>query len=82
MKIWDFLAFQVHLVCVSKLWIIPVKIYPLRSLVPTIVKHSSQYHDIWPFEVVCNIAGVAFLVINVQMELLQVCGPFLMAIVL
>jgi hypothetical protein len=52
------------------------------SLMPTRVEHSGQRHDRWLTEAVCNIVGASLLVLNVQMELLQVCGPFLMAIVL
>jgi hypothetical protein len=50
--------------------------------VPTGVEHSDQCHDWWSAEAVCNIIGVSLLVLNVQMELLQVCGPFLMVIIL
>ena len=55
---------------------------PLLSLVPIRVEHSDQHHDWWFAEAFCNIIGVTLLVLNVQMELLQVCGPFLMEIVL
>ena len=33
-------------------------------------------------EEVCNNVGVSLLVLNFDMELLQVCGPFLMVIIL
>ena len=49
---------------------------------PTRVEHSGQRHDWWSTEEVYNIFGASPLILNVQMELLQVCGPFLMAIVL
>ena len=55
---------------------------PPRSLVPTGVEHNDQRRDWWFVEAVYNIIGVSLLVLNVQMELLQVCGPFLMAIIL
>ena len=48
----------------------------------TRVEHSDQHHDWWSAKAICNIIGAALLVLNIQMELLQVCGPFLMVIIL
>ena len=70
------------MVCVSELWISLVKVHPPHSLVPTRVEHSDQRHDRWSAEAINDIIGASFLILNVQMELLQVGGPFLMAIVL
>ena len=55
---------------------------PPSSLVPIRVEHSDQCHHWWSIEATCNIMGAAILVLNVQMEMLQICGPFLMVIVL
>ena len=55
---------------------------PPRSLVPTGVEHSDQHHDHWSGEAINNVIGVALLILNVQMELLHIGGPFLMVIVL
>jgi len=46
------------------------------------VEHSDQRHDWWSAEEVCNIIGAFLLRLNVQMDLLQVCGPFMMVIIL
>ena len=55
---------------------------PPRTLVPIGVEHSYQCHDSWPIEAVYTIIVVILLVPNVQMELLRVCRPFFMVIVL
>ena len=44
--------------------------------------HSGYSHDGWSTEAVCNIIGASLFVLNVQMKLLQVCGPLLMVIIL
>lgn len=46
------------------------------------VEHNDQRHVRWSDEVIHNIIGATILILNVQMELLQIGGPFLMAIVL
>ena len=53
---------------------------PPRYLVPIGVKHSDQRHDRWLIEAMSDIIGASLLIINVQMELLQIGGPFFMAI--
>ena len=73
---------QECLVCVAEIWIALVEKRPIKSLVPTRVEHGGYCHDQWLAEAVCNIIGVALLVLDVQMKLLQICGPLLMAIVL
>ena len=49
---------------------------------PTRVENGGYGHDRWSAEVVCNIIGATLLVLDVQMKLLQICGPLLMAIIL
>ena len=73
---------QECLVCVAKFQIALVEKRPIRSLVPTRVENGGEHHDRWSAEAVCNIIGATLLVIDVQMKLLQICGPLLMAIVL
>ena len=53
-----------------------------RCLVPIGVEHNDQCHDRWLTEAINNIIGASLLILNVQMELLQIGGPFLMVIVL
>ena len=74
--------FQECLVCAAEFWIALVNMRPPQSLAPLRVEHSDQCHDWLSTEVVCNIIGASILILNVQMELLQVGGPFLMATVL
>ena len=49
---------------------------------PTRVEHGGERHNWWSAEAVCNIIGIALLVLDVQMKLLQICGPLVMAIIL
>lgn len=55
---------------------------PPRSLMPTGVEHRDEHHDLWSTEAINDIIGGYLLILNVQMEPLQVGGPFFMAIVL
>ena len=48
----------------------------------TRIERSDQRHDRWSDEEINYIIGVALLILNVQMEILQISGPFLMAIIL
>ena len=49
---------------------------------PTRVEHGGEHHDRWSAEAVYNIIGATLLVLDVQMKLLQICGPLLMVIIL
>ena len=49
---------------------------------PTSVENGGYGHDRWSAEAVCNIIGATLLILDVQIKLLQICGPLLMAIVL
>ena len=73
---------QECLVSVAEFWVTLIEKQPIRSLVPTRVEHDGERHDRWLAEVVCNIIGATLLVLDVQMKLLQICGPLLMVIVL
>ena len=73
---------QECLVCVVEFWIALVEKRPIKSLVPTRVENCGYGHDRWSTEVVGNIIGATLLVPDVQMKLLQICEPLLMAIVL
>ena len=49
---------------------------------PTRVENCGYGHDWWLAEAVGDIIGATLLVLDVQMKLLQICGPFMMAIIL
>ena len=49
---------------------------------PTRVENGGECHDRWSAAEVCIIIGAALIVLDVQMKLLQICGPLLMAIIL
>jgi hypothetical protein len=67
---------------VVEIWIALVEKRPIRSLVPTRVEHGGYQHDRWLVEAVCNIIGVALIVLDIQMKLLHICGPLPMVIIL
>ena len=73
---------QECLVCVAEVSIALAEKRPIRSLMPTRVENGGYGHDRWSVEAVCNIIGATLIVLDVQMKLLQICGPLLMAIIL
>ena len=81
-KFWNLHTLQQCLLCVAEFRIALVEKRPIRSLMPTRVENGSYGHDQWLVEAVCNIIGATFLVLDVQMKLLQICGPLLMEIIL
>ena len=56
--------------------------WPPQSLMPTGVEHSDQRHNWWSAKAINDIIGAALILLNVQMELLHISGPFMMTIVL
>ena len=76
------MTFQECLVCVAEFWISLVEKWPIRSLMPTRVENGGYGQDRLSAEVIFNIIGATLLVLDVQMKLLQICGPLLMVIVL
>ena len=82
MKIWNLHTPQECLVSVAKFWVTLIEKRPIRSLMPTRVEHGGERHDQWSAEAVYNIIGATLLVLDVQMKLLQICGPLLMEIIL
>ena len=73
---------QECLVCVVEFWITLVEKRPIKKLMPKRVENGGYGHDRWSAEAVCNIIGATLLVIDVQMKLLEICRPLLMAIIL
>jgi hypothetical protein len=49
---------------------------------PIRVNNYGEFHNQGLIEVVCNTIGSSLLVLNIQLELLHVCGPFLMVVIL
>ena len=49
---------------------------------PTRVENGGYGHDWWSAKAIYNMIGATLLVLDVQMKLLRICGPLLMAIVL
>jgi len=49
---------------------------------PIRVEHSDQSHEWWSTEAINAFIGASLLILNVQMEMLQIGGVFLMEIIL
>ena len=70
------------LCCIVALNLDHIGKWPIKSLVPIGVENGGERHDWWSDETIYNIIGATLLVLDVQMKLLQICGPLLMAIIL
>jgi hypothetical protein len=46
------------------------------------VYHYGECHDWWSTEEINNMIGASYFILDVEVELLQVCGPLLIAIIL
>ena len=49
---------------------------------PTRIEHGGERHNRWSAEVVCNIFRATLLVVDVQMKMLLICVPLLMAVII
>ena len=82
MKIDDICACTQELIGGGKVWILLIKLGPLRCLMPTGMEHGGECSHGRSTEVVINTICAPCLILNVDMELLQVGGPLLTVIVL
>jgi hypothetical protein len=82
MKINDSGACTQELICGGEVWILLIKLGPLRCFMSRGLEHSCECSHRRPTEVANDTIGDTCLILDVEMELLQVGGPLLMAIVL
>jgi hypothetical protein len=66
----------------GKVNILLIKLGPLRCLIPTGMEHGGDCHHGRSTEAISNMICAPCLILDVEMELLKVCGPLLMAFVL
>jgi hypothetical protein len=82
MEISDSCVCAQHLVGGGKVWVYLIEFGPSKSLMDGRVWHSGECCD-WQFvEAIDDVVGASYFIIEVNVELLQVCGPLLIAVIL
>jgi hypothetical protein len=66
----------------GEFWILLIKLGPLRGFMSIGMEHSGECNHRRSIEEVNNMIGDTCLILDVEMELLQVGGPLLMAVIL
>jgi hypothetical protein len=82
MEIGDNCVCAQHLVGVGEVKICLIEVGPSRGLVAAIFKHCGECHDWRLAEEINDSIGTSCFILNVEVELLQICGPLLMAVIL
>jgi hypothetical protein len=59
-----------------------IELGPSRCLMATRVYHRGECHDWRSTEAISDAIGSSYFILDVEVELLQVCGPLLMAVIL
>jgi hypothetical protein len=59
-----------------------IKLGPLRCLIPTEMEHGGECSNGRSTKAVNDMICAPYLILDVEMELLHVCGPLLMAVIL
>jgi hypothetical protein len=66
----------------GKVWILLIKFGPLRCLMSTGMEHIGESSHERSTKAVSDMICAPFLILDVEMELLQVRGPLLMAVIM
>jgi hypothetical protein len=82
MKIIDNCVCTQHLVGGGEVRVYLIELRPSRCLMATRVYHHGECHDWRSVEAISDAIGTSCFIFDVEVELLQVCGPLLMAIIL
>jgi hypothetical protein len=59
-----------------------IELGPSRGLMDARVYHCGECHNWWFAEEINNVICVSYFILDVKVELLQVCGPLLMEVIL
>jgi hypothetical protein len=81
-KISDIHACTQELIGGGKVRILLINLGPLKCLMPTGMEHGGECNHGRLTEVVSDMICAPCLILDVDMELLQVCGPLLMVVIL
>jgi hypothetical protein len=71
-----------HLVGGGKFWVYLIDLGPSRGLMAAILYHPGECHDWQSIEAISDVLGASCFILDVEVELLQLCGPLLMAVIL
>ena len=82
MKISDICACTQELIGGGEVKILLIKLGPLRCLMPIGMEHGGECNHGRSAKAVSDMICAPCIILDVDMELLQVCGPLLMAIIL
>jgi hypothetical protein len=81
-KISDSGACTQELICGGEVWILLIKLGPLRCFMLMGLENNGECSHSRPNEAVNDTIGDTCLILDVDMELLQVGGPLMMAVIL
>jgi hypothetical protein len=82
MKIGDNYTYTQEMIGGGEVWILPIKLGPLRCFVFIGMEHSGECSHKRLIEAINEMIGDTCLILDVEMELMQVGGPLLMVVVL
>jgi hypothetical protein len=82
MEIGDSCFCAQHLVGVGEVKICLIEMGPSGGLVATRIEHYGECHECRDFEAINDSVGTSCFIIYVEVELLQICGPLLMVVIL
>jgi hypothetical protein len=71
-----------HLVGGGKVWVCPIELGPSRGLMDARFYHCGECHKWWYVEAIKDMVGASCFILDVEVELLQICGPLLMMVIL
>ena len=82
MKIDDSHVCTQEIIGGGEVWIVLIKLGSLKCLMSIGMEHSGECSHERSTEVVSHMICAPYLILDVEMELLQVFGPLLMAVIL
>jgi hypothetical protein len=82
MEISDSCVCAQHLVGVGEVRIYLIEVGPSGGLVAARVEHYGECHDWRSVEAIIDSVVTSCFILDVEVELLKICGPLLMAIIL
>jgi hypothetical protein len=82
MKIGDIHACTQELIGGGEVRILLIKLGPLRCLMPIGMEHNDECIHTRSIEAVNDMIYTPYLILEVDMKLLQICGPLMMTVVL
>ena len=81
MEIIDNCLCNQHLVGGGKVQVCLIELGPSRGLMAVGFYHCGECRDWWSAEEINDVVGASCFILDVEVELMQVCGPLLMEII-